>query len=173
MCFICLDADASPAPMQSGCACRGQAGLAHVGCRARAAEVQAQHRGWAGWWECQTCKQAFTGDMQRGLADAWWAQVSGRAEDDAERLSAAGNLASSLLVQGKYPEAEALQNQVLEARERVLGPDHPRTLAIKCNLAGSLSGQGKHPEVEALLNQVLEAREIGRATDRESEQRHL
>jgi len=85
MCVICLDADASPAPMQSGCACRGEAGLAHVGCRVRAAEAQAQHRGRVVWRKCQTCKQHFTGEMQRGLADAWWAQVSGRAEDDAER----------------------------------------------------------------------------------------
>ena len=121
MCFICLDADASPGPIQSGCACRGEAGLAHVGCRARAAEVQAQHCGWKVWRKCQTCKQAFTGEMRRGLADAWWARVRGRAQDDAERLAASGNLADSLSGQGKYPEAEALERQVLEAQERVQG----------------------------------------------------
>jgi hypothetical protein len=31
-CIICLDND--PPPIQSGCACRGDAGLAHVECRA-------------------------------------------------------------------------------------------------------------------------------------------
>ena len=45
MCFICFDADASPAPIQSGCACRGEAGLAHVGCRVQAAEA-AHQRGY-------------------------------------------------------------------------------------------------------------------------------
>ena len=108
MCFICFDADASPAPIQSGCACRGEAGLAHVGCRVQAAEAQAPDRGWAVWSKCQTCNQDFTGGMQRGLADAWWAQVSNRAEDDDEKLAAAGDLAVSLSEQGKHPEAEAL-----------------------------------------------------------------
>ena len=36
-CHICLEA--SPLPIQSGCACRGAAGLAHVGCRIQAATV--------------------------------------------------------------------------------------------------------------------------------------
>ena len=31
--------------------------------------------------------------------------------------------------------AEALQREVLEARERTLGPDHPKTLTTKGNLA--------------------------------------
>jgi len=70
-------------------------------------------------------QQEFTGEMQRGLAVAWWARVRGRAEDDAERLAAAGNLADFLSDRGKYPEAEALLRQVLEARERMLGPEHP------------------------------------------------
>jgi tetratricopeptide (TPR) repeat protein len=159
MCVICLDADASPAPIQSGCACRGEAGLAHVGCRVRAAEAQAQHRGRAAWWECQTCKQHFTGEMRRGLAEAWWARVRGRAEDDSERISAASYLGSSLSEQGKHTEAEALQRQVLEVEELVLGPEHPDTLTAKDNLANSLSGQGKDTEAEVLQRQVLEARE--------------
>ena len=70
MCVICLEADTSPAPIQSGCACRGEAGLAHVGCRGRAAEVRARDRDYAGCWQCQTCKQGFTGEMRWGLADA-------------------------------------------------------------------------------------------------------
>jgi len=40
-------------------------------------------------------------------------------------------LARNLSGQGKYPEAEALQRQVLEASERVLGPEHPDTLATR------------------------------------------
>lgn len=37
------------------------------------------------------------------------------------------NLAN-VSVQGKYTEAEALFNQVVDARRRVLGPEHPDTL---------------------------------------------
>jgi tetratricopeptide (TPR) repeat protein len=129
------------------------------GCHGRAAEMRARDSGWVGWWECQTCKQRFTGEMQWGLADAWWARARGRAEDDDERLAAATVLANSLAEQGKHPEAELHERQVLEAEERVLGREHPSTLMTKGNLARSLSGQGKHPEAEALLRQVLEAEE--------------
>jgi len=132
---------------------------ARRGCRGRAAEMRARDSGWVGWWECQTCKQRFTGEMQWGLADAWWARARGRAEDDDERLAAATVLANSLAEQGKHPEAELHEPQVLEAEERVLGREHPSTLMTKGNLARSLSGQGKHPEAEALLRQVLEAEE--------------
>ena len=37
-CIFCLDSGDTP-PIQSGCACRGAAGLAHVSCRAQAAAV--------------------------------------------------------------------------------------------------------------------------------------
>ena len=42
-CIICLDAE--PEPIQSGCACRGDAGLAHVKCRAEAATHRQQSTG--------------------------------------------------------------------------------------------------------------------------------
>ena len=61
VCHICLES--SPPPMQSGCACRGAAGLAHVGCRVRAARALQEDKGWQVWWECQTCLQDFTGGM--------------------------------------------------------------------------------------------------------------
>ena len=80
VCFICLDT--SPSPIQSGCACRGAAGLAHLSCRVEAAEAlveQTQSPEW--WWTCQTCKQQFTGEMRNGLANAWWSRVCDRAED--------------------------------------------------------------------------------------------
>ena len=44
---------------------------------------------------------------------------------------------------GKHSEAEQLYRQVLEVRERVLGPEHPDTLKTKHNLADTLQDQGK------------------------------
>ena len=44
-------------------------------------------------------------------------------------------------------------------QERVLGREHPSTLATKDTLAHSLLGQGKDPEAAALLRQVLEVQE--------------
>ena len=78
-CIICLDAD--PPPIQSGCACRSDTGLAHVGCLIEKAVAQQPHRGNEVWWECQTCGQRFTGAMQTGLAEAWWSRVCDEAEE--------------------------------------------------------------------------------------------
>ena len=84
---ICLDS--SPPLLQSGCACRGDAGLAHVACRVKAAESQAPVKEGCVWWDCQTCKQAFTGAMQRGLAEACLSKVRGREQEEGEWQMAA------------------------------------------------------------------------------------
>ena len=94
-CIICLDT--SPPPIQSGCACRGDSGLAHIDCRVRAAASQQAQRGSDAWRQCQTCKQDYTGAMPPGLAEAWRSRVAGRAAESDERLAAEENLALSLL----------------------------------------------------------------------------
>ena len=147
VCIVCLDSD--PPPIQSGCACRSDTGLAHVGCLIEKAVAQQPHRGDAVWWECQTCGQPFTGAMRTGLAEAWWSWVCDEAEESEERLAAAANLATSLSHQGKHAEAERIEREVLRARRRVLGEEHPSTLLCANNLASSLSDQGKHAEAEA------------------------
>ena len=105
-CVICLDS--SPPLLQSGCACRGDAGLAHVACRVKAAEWQAPGKKGRAWWECQTCKQAFTGAMQRGLAEARWSKVRGREQEDGEWQMAALMMARAIGDQGRYAEAEKM-----------------------------------------------------------------
>ena len=111
VCLICFEA--SPPPIQSGCACRGPAGLAHLACRVKAAQALVRRKGTSWWWTCQTCKQRFTGGMCIGLANAWWSQVHDRTEEDPERLAAAQNLATSLYDQGKQAEAVEMQREVL------------------------------------------------------------
>ena len=102
VCTICLDSD--PPPIQSGCACRSDSGLAHLECLVEKAVVQQAHRGDKVWWECQTCGQDFTGAMRTGLAEAWWSRVRGEAEESAERLGAAHNLADCRCEDGQYAE---------------------------------------------------------------------
>jgi eukaryotic-like serine/threonine-protein kinase len=58
----------------------------------------------------------------------------------------------------KFPQAEALDNQILESRRRVLGPEHPDTLTSMNNLALVYFQEGKYPEAEALHSQTLEIR---------------
>jgi hypothetical protein len=58
-------------------------------------------------------------------------------------LTTAGNLAASLLGQGKYAEAEKMEREVLAVLKRVLGASRHADY-----LADSLTGQGKDAEAE-------------------------
>ena len=124
-CVICLDSD--PPPIQSGCACRSDAGLAHVECKLTSAAAQVRHRGTRVWSECQTCGQKYTGTMRTALAEARWARARGeaseasqasQAETSAERLAAASNLAHARQSDGQYADAERIFRDVLAALRR-------------------------------------------------------
>jgi hypothetical protein len=162
-CTICLDSD--PPPIQSGCACRGDSGLAHVECRAEAAAHRMKNNcaidGTCpvdGWHTCGTCKTFFTGAMKVGLAEAWWSRVQHLPEEDEQRLGAGTFLAISLAAEGKNAEAETVYRQVLSVKRRVLGPAHVNTLSTAGNLAIALHDQGKHAEAEPLYREVLAAK---------------
>jgi ankyrin repeat protein/nucleoside phosphorylase len=60
---------------------------------------------------------------------------------------------------GMYEEAEVMNRRALEASERVLGNEHPDTLASVGSLASVLRDQGKYEEAEAMNRRALEARE--------------
>ena len=60
--------------------------------------------------------------------------------------------------QGKHADAERIGREVLAARRRVLGEEHPDTLISASDLAMSLSLQAKYAEAEAMLEAALEAR---------------
>lgn len=57
---------------------------------------------------------------------------------------------------GRWKEAEELDVQVMETRERVLGKEHPDTLTNIANLASTYWEQGHLKEVEKLEVQVME-----------------
>ena len=155
-CFICLDT--SPPPVQCGCACRGDSGLAHVGCLVQAAESrEANGGGKGGWWACRTCKNNFTGAVSIGLAEALWLRVRDQPAESSDRLEAARTLSIALRDLGKYEEAAQMLRELLEVQRRVLGAEHPRTLRTTHSLANSLYGQGVYEE----------AAQIGRASCRE------
>ena len=99
-CTICLDGGDEPVPIQRGCACRGDAGLAHVACLA---EVAARKKGGVheGWVECPTCGQRYTGAMFLGLQRALVHRMRTRPRHDYDRLAAEANLGSALRQAGK------------------------------------------------------------------------
>ena len=149
--------DSDPPPIQSGCACRSDSGLAHLECLVEKALSQQAHRGGKVWWECQTCGQDFTGAMRTGLGEAWWSRVRGEAEESAERLAATHHLADCRLHDGEYADAERMSREVLSVRRRVLGEEHPDTLRSAGNLATTLAHQAKFCEAEEVLQATLEA----------------
>ncbi|KIK00831.1 hypothetical protein K443DRAFT_664318 [Laccaria amethystina LaAM-08-1] len=63
-----------------------------------------------------------------------------------------------LLEQGYSSEAKELEIQVLNARKRVLGVEHPDTIRAMGNLAATYGNLGNYSEAEKLEMQVLDAR---------------
>ena len=69
------------------------------------------------------------------------------------------SIADLLFAQGKYGDAEELYRSVIEIRSRVLGPEHPETLASRNRLIYALNEEEKHAEAEAEARQVVKLRE--------------
>ncbi|KAJ5154819.1 uncharacterized protein N7500_010258 [Penicillium coprophilum] len=86
--------------------------------------------------------------------------ISDEHEDD--RLHAATisfKCGCYLLLRGTYKEAGAMHQWALDARENVLGCEHPDSLASVSNLGLVLDRQGKYKEAEVMHRRALEARE--------------
>jgi tetratricopeptide (TPR) repeat protein len=60
--------------------------------------------------------------------------------------------------EGRWRDAEELEVQVMEARSRVVGEEHPDTLTAMANLASTYQNQGRWKEAEELEVKVMEAR---------------
>lgn len=75
--------------------------------------------------------------------------------DERMFLTAASVLAHLFGDQGDHDGARALCSEVLSMQSRVLGPDHPDTLATKANLAATMSRQGNYEEAKRLEIEVL------------------
>ena len=68
-------------------------------------------------------------------------------------------IADLLFAQGKFSDAEKLYRRVIELRSRVLGPEHPDTLASRNRLIYALNEEEKHAAAEAEARQVVKLRE--------------
>ena len=68
-------------------------------------------------------------------------------------------MAASLSKQGKHADAERIEREVLGARRRVLGEEHPDTLKSAGNLALSLLRQRKHVEAEEMFQATHQAQQ--------------
>ena len=75
------------------------------------------------------------------------------------KIAAKARLGNALRKRGYFPESKILLTEVLEARERTLGAEHPNTLVSVNNLAICLQAMGQLKDAEALYRRALEARE--------------
>jgi tetratricopeptide (TPR) repeat protein len=76
------------------------------------------------------------------------------------------NLAQVYQDEGRLAEAESLQRGVADADSRILGPEHPFTLADRGNMAKLYQLEGKYREAEAEFRHVLDAQRRVSGNDR-------
>ena len=170
-CWICYEcafaAEAgahSAGPLLRACACRGpDASFSHLPCLVKYAGANGTESEGESWWQCPTCKQAYTGELQLGLARARWDLVHGRAEAaDGERRLAANDLLVSLQdhvislrdardLDGALPLAE----EALAVERRINGDDDPSTLSCISNLASLYGDMGNHDQALPLHTEAL------------------
>jgi tetratricopeptide (TPR) repeat protein len=86
-------------------------------------------------------------------------KLTDRNRNSEEWVTLQHDIADLLVAQGKYNDAEKLFRSVIEARARVLGPEHPDTLDSRHCLIYALARQSKYSEAEAEARQVLKLRE--------------
>jgi tetratricopeptide (TPR) repeat protein len=68
-------------------------------------------------------------------------------------------IADLLFAEGKFSDAETLYRRVIELRTRVLGPEHPDTLASRNRLIYALNEEEEHDKAIAEARQVVALRE--------------
>lgn len=76
-------------------------------------------------------------------------------EEDAETLDSIEIIGLARELKGKYEEVEAINQQTLARKEKVLGHEHLFTLKSMNNLALVLNSLGKYEEAEAMYRQTL------------------
>jgi non-specific serine/threonine protein kinase/serine/threonine-protein kinase len=76
-------------------------------------------------------------------------------EQHAHALSAQNNLAEAYYLQGRGPEAMALDERTLQLRRQTLGDKHPSTLSSMNNLAFRYQAAGRFDDARKLLVQAL------------------
>ena len=159
-CFICMDGAAEEGLVR-GCACRGAAGVAHVSCLARQAQVAVERGdggpGFARWHTCGLCEQRYHGVVQCALGWACWRTYVGRLEADWPRRLAINVLGNGLSEAGHDEDALAVGEAELSMKQR-LGDSEEHLLAAQGNLAVTYEEMGRHEEALDLQRDVSSGR---------------
>ena len=158
-CIICLESD--PPPIQSGCACRGDAGLVHLECRILAAEhKQKLNRSINAWQECPTCQQLFVGPVGLGLAEELLRRTRDNRRPDqlGDWIAAAGMVSRTLIDVGKFAEAEAVCRDTISEFEQ-MGVDRAGgggvMSGIRMLMGLALGNQGKQADAQLVFERCV------------------
>ncbi|KAM0554742.1 hypothetical protein ACHAPJ_006814 [Fusarium lateritium] len=84
------------------------------------------------------------------------AQSNNPKEDRLVEASLLHRVGGFFLYQGRYAEAEKLQQEATSIRTELLGEEHKETLVILSDLASTLWRQGRLDEAEALETRIME-----------------
>ena len=88
--------------------------------------------------------------------------ISGDGEQEKKKVivisAMGGNLTLTYHSQGRYSDAEVLQQHVLKIQNERLGDSHVDTLQVMHTLACTYDSQGRHSDAEPLLMHVLKIR---------------
>lgn len=69
------------------------------------------------------------------------------------RLRVMYDVSRSVLLLGRYKDAEQVWRQTVDLYTKVLGVEHPYTLASRSNLAEALYSQGQHEGAKQIHQQ--------------------
>jgi tetratricopeptide (TPR) repeat protein len=100
-------------------------------------------------------KDAWTKILPHALVALKYQEHS---SDIKARLRVMYDVSRSILLLGRYKDAEQLWRQTVDLYTTALGIEHPYTLASRSSLAKALYGQGQHEEAKQIHQQTLELR---------------
>ena len=95
--------------------------------------------------------------LKRALVDSARYEAEHTAATGACKARILAKAGAILFANGQYAEAEPNDRQALAAYTRMLGIDHPETIASMSNLAADLYFQGKPAEAEPMFREALSA----------------
>lgn len=145
-CFVCMDSEDPMEPMltprferviRTGCACRAESSLAHVGCLARAAEESKKD---STWWACRTCEKVFTGPMREKLATEFLARAE--TNGHARKYVAEMNVATAARLDGRFYEAEKMHRVLYERAVVERGAESGLAIKLLAELVADAAGLG-------------------------------
>jgi hypothetical protein len=153
-CYICRDGAADEGLVR-GCACRGAAGVAHVSCLARQAQVAAERSGLCEqrWYICGLCEQRYHGVVACALGWACWKTYVGRPEADHLRKCAMTLLGNGLHYAGHHADALSVREAELSMLRRIGVPEE-QMLAVRSNLANAYQMLGRTEQAMLMRRDV-------------------